>query len=153
MAMTLKPKPNHPNGSVQKSQDRKRHIKFDEMWRFCSLFSSVEMAWGIMNFCHKIIRSIRNTTLKLCADYIHTYIIGQYSPSVRIIDLVSHTTYIVCVNFLYISGGAYSLKSTPNDRFFEKLFMAIFYLFSEFLPEICWQEIAEEILFVFHFDV
>ena len=28
----------------------------------------------------------------------HTYIIGHYSPSVRIIDLVSHTTYIVCVN-------------------------------------------------------
>ena len=27
---------------------------------------------------------------------------------------------------LYISGGTYSLKSTPNDRFFEKLFMAIF---------------------------
>ena len=30
---------------------------------------------------------------------LHTYIIGHYNPSVRIIDLVSHTTYIVCVNF------------------------------------------------------
>ena len=30
---------------------------------------------------------------------IHTYIIGLYNPSVRIIDLVSHTTYVVCVNF------------------------------------------------------
>ena len=28
------------------------------------------------------------------------YIIGHYNPSVRIIDLVSHTTYIVCVNFI-----------------------------------------------------
>ena len=27
------------------------------------------------------------------------------------------------------------------------------YLLSEFLPEICWEEIAEEILFVFRFDV
>ena len=26
----------------------------------------------------------------------HTYIIGHYNPSVRIIDLVSRTTYIVC---------------------------------------------------------
>ena len=31
----------------------------------------------------------------------HTYIIGQYNPLVRIIDLVSHTTYVVCVNFIH----------------------------------------------------
>ena len=31
--------------------------------------------------------------------HIYTYIIGHYNPSVRIIDLVSHTTYVVCVNF------------------------------------------------------
>ena len=31
---------------------------------------------------------------------IHTYIIGHYNPSVRIIDLVSHTTYVMCVNFI-----------------------------------------------------
>ena len=49
------------------------------------------------------------------------------------------------VVILYVSGGTYSLKSTPNDRFFEKLFMAILVYFQEFLPEICWQEIAEEI--------
>ena len=30
-----------------------------------------------------------------------TYIIGHYNPSVRIIDLVSHTTYVVCVNFIH----------------------------------------------------
>ena len=61
---------------------------------------------------------------------IHTYIIGHYNPSVRIIDLVSYTT-------LYISGGTYSLKSTPNDRFFVKTFHGSFNLLSEFLPEIC----------------
>ena len=33
--------------------------------------------------------------------YIHTYIIGRYNPSVRIIDIVSHTTYVVCVNFAH----------------------------------------------------
>ena len=56
---------------------------------------------------------------------------------------------MLCALILYISGGIYSLKSTPNDRFFEKLFMAIFIWLSEFLPEICWEQIAEEILFVF----
>ena len=31
--------------------------------------------------------------------YIHTYIIRHYNSSVRIIDLISHTTYVVCANF------------------------------------------------------
>ena len=35
------------------------------------------------------------------ATNLHTYIIGHYNPSVRIIDLVSHTTYVVCVNFIH----------------------------------------------------
>ena len=43
---------------------------------------------------------------------------------------------MLCVLNLYKSGGAYSLKSTPNDRFFEKIFHDNFYLLSEFLPEI-----------------
>ena len=52
---------------------------------------------------------------------------------------------MLCVLILYISGETYSLKSTVNDRFFEKLLMTMFYLLSEFLPQICWEEIAEEI--------
>ena len=48
-------------------KDRKKHVKFGQMWWFCSLFSSTAMVWCIMNSCHKIVRSIRNTTLKLCA--------------------------------------------------------------------------------------
>ena len=62
---------------------------------------------------------------------IHTYIIGHYNPSVRIIDLVSHTTYVVSVNFIH-SGGIYSLKSTPNDKFVEKLLMAIIFTLGVF---------------------
>ena len=73
---------------------------------------------------------------KLYGGFVHTYVIGRYNPSVRFIDLVSHTTYIVCVLILYISGGTYSLKLTPNDRCFEKLFM---------------EEIADKIIFVFCF--
>ena len=55
--------------------------------------------------------------------YIHTYIIGHYNPSVRIINLVSHTTYVVCGNFIH----KWRLKSTPNDEFLEKLFMTILF--------------------------
>ena len=53
---------------------------------------------------------------------------------------------MLCVLILYTSGGIYSLKSPSNDRFSEKLFMAILFI-SRVLREICWEEVAEEILF------
>ena len=53
------------------------------------------------------------------------YLFGRYNPSVRTIDNYwpnySHHLCMLCVLILYISGGTYSLKSTPNDRIFEKL--------------------------------
>ena len=64
--------------------------------------------------------------------YIHTYIIGHCNPSVRIIDIVSYTTFVVCVNLIH----------KWQDLWFK-----------EFLPEICWEEIAEGIFFVFCFVV
>ena len=36
---------------------------------------------------------------------VRTYVIGHYNP-VRIIDLVSHTTYVVCANFYTCVAGA-----------------------------------------------
>ena len=47
------------NRSVQKSQDRKKHIKFSQMYGIRSLFSSIAMAWSIMNSCYKVVGSIR----------------------------------------------------------------------------------------------
>ena len=38
----------------------------------------------------------------------------------------------ICVSILYISGGTYSLKSTPNEKFFEKLLMAILFILRVF---------------------
>ena len=87
-----------------------------------------------LNFVYFKIIHICNTykIFLLCAlldSFLHPYIIDHYNPSVRIIDLVSHTTYVVCVNFIH---GTYSLKSTPNDRFLRN-FSWQFYLLSEFL--------------------
>ena len=42
-----------------------------------------------------------NGLCELTKCLIHTYIIGHYNPSVWITDLVSHTTYVVCVNFIH----------------------------------------------------
>ena len=51
---------------------------------------------------------------------IHTYIhvIGHYNPSIRITDIVSHTTYVVCVNFI-------PKFKVDSER--QKLFMAILF--------------------------
>ena len=42
-----------------------------------------------------------NAILLLMFVFIHTCIFGNYNPSVSIIDLVSHTTYVVCVNLIH----------------------------------------------------
>ena len=39
---------------------------------------------------------------------------------------------MLCVLILYLSGGIYSLKSTPSDRFFDKIFIAIVFNFRVF---------------------
>ena len=59
---------------------------------------------------------------------------------------------MLCVLILYISGGTYSLKSTPKDRFFEVLFMAMLFTLRVIAIN-CWDEIAEEIFFEFCFHV
>ena len=82
----------------------------------------------------------------------YTYIISHYNSSVTIIDLVSRTNYNVYVLFLYISGGTSNLKSIQNDRFFWKTYHCKI-IYSQSSAGICWVEIAEEILFVFRFDV
>ena len=50
----------------------------------------------------------------------HTYIC-HYNPSVRIIDLVSHTTYVVCANFIY-KWRDLRFKVCSKRQIFEKLF-------------------------------
>ena len=82
----------------------------------------------------------------------HTYIIGDCNPSVRIIDLISHTAYVVCVNFIQ-KWRDLKFNVDSERQIFWETFHGNFYWFSEFLPKICWEEIAKEILFVFCFDV
>ena len=58
--------------------------------------------------------------------YTHNWPLQPFSQDYR--PSFSHQLCFVCLN-LYISGGTYSLKSIPNDRFFEKLFMAVLFNF------------------------
>ena len=51
-----------------------------------------------------------------------------------------------------MSGGTYSLTSTLNDRFFEKLFHGRFIYSQSFCQKSAErEEVAEEIFFIFHF--
>ena len=59
---------------------------------------------------------------------------------------------MVCVLILYISGGTYSLKSTPNDRF-EKLFIAIFIYSQSFCPKSAERKSPKKYFSYFVFDV
>ena len=82
---------------------------------------------------------------------LHT-LFGYYNLLVRIINLVSHTTYVVCVNFIH-KWRDLQFKDDSEWHIFGEIFHGSFYLLSEFLPEIWWVEIAEEIFFVFCFQV
>ena len=88
----------------------------------------------------------------VCHCNLHTYIIDHYKPSVRIIDLVSHTTYVMCVNFIH-KWRYLQFKVDSERQIFWETFHDNFNLLSEFFPEICREEIAVGILFVFCFDV
>ena len=79
MAMTLKPQPNHPNGNVQKIQVWRKHVMFGKIWRFYVLFSLIAITFRFMNSCHKVVRSIRNTTLKLCSDCAKQFVRNAYN--------------------------------------------------------------------------
>ena len=79
--------------------------------------------------------------------YIHNWSLQAFSQDY---DLTFHTTYVVWDNFIH-KWWELQLK-VDSERFFEKLFMAILFT-RRLFPEICWEEIAEEILLVFCFDV
>ena len=78
----------------------------------------------------------------------HTYIIGHYNLSVRIIDLASHATYVVCFNFFIHKWRDLQFK-VDSER---EIFMAIFIYSQSFCQKSAEEKIAEEILFASCFD-
>ena len=132
-----------------------------------------------------------------CCFYLYYFFTFHYTynPSARIIDLISHTTYVVFVNFIhkwrdlqfevdserqifwetfhnnFICSQNFCQKSAERksskkyflyfvlmsglelEPFFWEGFSWQAYLLSEFLSEIFWEEIVEEIPFLFRFDV
>ena len=79
-------------------------------------------------------------------DFIHIYWIDLYNVLVRI-RLWFHTTYVVRVKSCDLQ-----FKVNCEWQIFEKLFMAILFTLRVF-AEICWEELVEEIISYFRFDV
>ena len=66
-------------------------------------------------------------------------------------DLASHATYVVCVNFI-LDLWSLQFNVVFERQIFEKLFHGRFIYSHEFLSEICWEKVVEEIcFFIFSF--
>ena len=63
----------------------------------------------------------------------------QWSGISQDYNLSSDTTHVVCINFVHVWRD---LQFQVNSRWqiFEKLFMVILSIRSEFFPEICWED-------------
>ena len=80
--------------------------------------------------------------------YLHTYIISHYNNSVRIIVLVSHTTYVLWVNFIY-KWRDLPFKVVSERQIFWEAFHGNF-IYSE---SFCQKSALSVLLFFFFFFV
>ena len=80
--------------------------------------------------------SYENNKQIFVVNTLRTYVIGHYNPSVSIIELVSHTTYLACVNFIH-KWRVLQFKVASERQIFLRNFSWQFYLLSEILAEIC----------------
>ena len=90
------------------------------------------------------IKTLRHIEIHIHA-YIHNCSLQSFSQDY---DLAAHSTYVVCVNFYPCVAGPTILNRLQTIDFWQ------YFLFSELLPEICGEEVAEEIFFffIFRFD-
>ena len=77
--------------------------------------------------------------------YIHNW---PLQPCSQDYGLASHITHVVGVNFMR-KQRELQFNVDSEQQIFEKLFHGRFILLSEFLSEICWEEIGLEIFFFF----
>ena len=90
--------------SMEASRTRPRkHVKFGQMKKFCSMFSSIVIAWCIRNSCHKVVRSIRNTTFKLCADSAKHIVINVQNCGKTYHEFCTIITHRLTLRCLYLS--------------------------------------------------
>ena len=73
------------------------------------------------------------------------YIIALYNQSVSIIYLAPHITYVVCVNFTHRWRDQELKKDFKQQILGKALYANFIHFISEFLPEICWGAVAQQV--------
>ena len=82
--------------------------------------------------------------------YTHNWPLEPFSENN---GLASHNTQLMlCAIILFVNGGTYNLTSTLKDRFVWETFSWQSYLLLDFLPDISWEDIAEEVFSHFWSD-
>ena len=112
------------------------------------------------NLCNKLLQyfSFINLFISICATYccnifnlLHTYIYNwPLQPFSQDYSLASHINHVVCVNFICEWRDLQFNIDSWRQIFWETFSWQVYFL-SEFLPETCWEEVAEEIFSYFIF--
>ena len=94
----------NPIKASRRAKTKKNLVKFGQIKWFSLLLSSIAMAWCIMNSIHKVVRSIKNTTLKLCADCAKQFVRDAQNsgkPNYGFCTIITHhlTRRCLCVPF------------------------------------------------------
>ena len=122
------------------------------------IFTLRVLAWSLLrgNRCVHVYAKVWTTTLLPISQHtqlaMHTYTIGQYNPSVRIIDLVSHNTYVVCVYFIQ-KWRDLRLKVNSERQIFWETSHDNFIYSQSFCQKSVERKSPKKIIFVFCFDV
>ena len=83
---------------------------------------------------------------------VHAYIIRHYNPSIRIIDLVSHTTYLARVNFIR-EWQNLQFNIDSEQQFFETLIYGRFIYSQNFRQKSAETKSPKKYFLFFVFDV
>ena len=108
----------------------------------------IELNAGSSNFVEINLEHIWQPTVP--PTYI-TYIAGHYNPSVRIMEIVSNTTYVVRVNFIHKWRNLQF--NIDSKRLFEKLFMTISVDSQSFCQQSAERKSPQKYFSYFCFDV
>ena len=84
-------------------------------------------------------------------SYIRNWLLQSRSQNY---DLISHTTYTVCANFICVYEWLnLQFKVDSERQIFEKLFISILFTLRIFARNLLIEEVTEEIFFLYRFDI
>ena len=83
------------------------------------------------------------------STFIHNWPLQPFSQAY---NLVSHTTYVACVNFIH-EWPDLQFKFVSERQIFEEIFMAMLFIFRVFSRNLLRGSLRRNIFFIFRFDV